>query len=30
MPAPILYSAAGLDPFGHLPTDELRPEIVIV
>ena len=29
MPTPILYSAAALDPFGHLPSDELRPEIMI-
>ena len=29
MPTPILYSAAELDPYGHLPSDELRPEIMI-
>ena len=29
MPTPILFSAAKLDPFGHLPSEERKPEIMV-
>jgi pimeloyl-ACP methyl ester carboxylesterase len=29
MPTPILFSAAKLDPFGHLPGEELTPDITV-
>ncbi len=29
MPTPVLYSAAELDPFAHLPDEEMRPELPV-